>query len=63
MTDEQKAGIDALSHLELCRLWRFSSIGDTFWQGEVGNYAKNRLWSHFGGFTPAISKQLGWGNN
>ncbi len=61
LTEEKKATIDAMTQLELCREWRFGKMGDIFWQGEAGQYAKERLWRHYGGFTPEISKKLGWG--
>lgn len=60
LTPEKQAVIDAMSQLELCRSWRFHPIGNPFWQGEAGQYATDRLWKHFGGFTPEISKALGW---
>ncbi len=55
-----KAGIDNMTHMELCRMWRFATPGDPLLQGEAGDYFKARLDS-FGGFTPAISKAIGWG--
>lgn len=55
---ELKAKIDALSQLELCRKWRFA-VGDPMLQGQAGEYFKQRL-EEKGGFTPAISKELGW---
>ncbi len=61
MTAEQKAKIDAMSHIELCRRWRFSPTGDELLQGEAGDYFKHRLFDELGGFTPAISKAIGWG--
>ncbi len=64
MTDEvtviMKGHIDSLSHLELCRIWRFSQPGDVRLQGANGDYFKERLFEHFGGFTPKISKWIGW---
>jgi len=60
MTEEQKSAIDAMSHEELCRLWRFAPIGDKRLQGELGQYVRDRLFNHFGGFTPEISKRIGW---
>lgn len=59
MTEEQKAKIDSMSQYELCRLWRFAATGHSLMQGEAGDYLKDRLAS-LGGFTPAISKQLGF---
>ena len=61
MTPEQlKAYIDTLSHYAMCVLWRFADTGNPMLQDEIGQYFKNRLFDHYGGFTPEISKQLGW---
>lgn len=62
MTDAQRAEIDAMSHYELARRWRFATDGDLLMQGEAGSHLKYRLFTEFGGFTPAISKSLGWGS-
>lgn len=60
-TDETlKAEIDMLSHYDMCRIWRFAKSGDPYISGEIGQYFKDRLFNHFGGFTPEISKSLGW---
>jgi hypothetical protein len=62
MTSEEKQlieEIDKLSHYEMCRLWRYASVGrSTYLSGIVGEYFKDRLFNHFKGFTPAISKSL-----
>ena len=62
MTEEQKNKIDAMSHIEICRFWRFapSDGSEKLVQGEAGQYLKKRLFEHFGGFTPEISKLIGW---
>lgn len=60
LTEEIKATIDAMSHEDLCRQWRFAPLGDAFWQGESGGYAVQRLFVELGGFTPEISKRIGW---
>lgn len=59
MTEEQKAQIDAMSQVELCRLWRHAESGHPLLQGDAGAYFKQRL-DAAGGFTPAISKLVGW---
>jgi hypothetical protein len=59
MTAEQKAEIDAMSQYELCRLWRFAKCPHPLLQDETGAYFKKRL-AEMGGFTPEISKELGW---
>ena len=55
-----KRQIDGMSHYDLCRRWRFARPGDPMFQGEVGEYYKHRLFQELGGFTPEISKDLGW---
>lgn len=57
---ERKKVIDGMSHYDLCSKWRFAKTGDPLLQGEVGEYFKDRLFKHFGGFTPEISKALSW---
>lgn len=57
---EGKQRIDSMSHIELCHMWRFSSSGNRLLQGRLGEYYKDRLYKHFGGFTPEISKLIGW---
>lgn len=60
MTPEQKARIDGMDRYELCRMWRFAKIGEPLLQEEAGAYFAARLKS-LGGFSPEISKDLGWG--
>ena len=60
MTPEQKQQIDNMSHYQLCALWRFAKDGDPLLQGEAGDHVKKRLFEELGGFTPEISKSLGW---
>lgn len=50
-----------MSRQSLCYKWRFAKIGDVFWQGEAGEYAVKRL-QELGGFSPEISKRIGWGD-
>jgi len=52
--------IKNMSHLELARLWRFGKSGDPRLQGENGDLVKTRLFNEYGGFTPEISKEIGW---
>jgi hypothetical protein len=59
MTPEQKALIDSMSQEDLCRRWRFAPAGDPLFQGECGKYFSERL-KEKGGFTPEISKGLGF---
>jgi hypothetical protein len=59
MDPEQKSFIDSLSQYQLCYRWRFAECGDPLFQGECGKYFSQRL-QEMGGFTPEISKSLGW---
>jgi hypothetical protein len=55
-----KAKIDALSHEQLAYHWRFARSGDPLLSGQTGDYFAARLFNHFGGITPEISKKIGW---
>lgn len=59
LTDELKVMIDNMSQEELCRQWRFAKLGNIYFQGDTGEYFKERMMMK-GGFTPEISKRLGW---
>lgn len=59
MDEDTKRQIDAMSQRELCAMWRFSQASPLL-QGEAGSYFWQRL-KDSGGFTPEISKSLGWG--
>lgn len=55
-----KKAIDNMSHLEMARKWRFTPIGDPYFQnGEVAEYFRERFRS-LGAMTPEMSKQIGW---
>lgn len=56
-----KARIDALSRIEMARRHRFAPIGDPMFQGEAGRYFAARF-KRLGGFSVAISKAVGWGD-
>lgn len=57
--EKLKEEIDSLSHEELARIWRFGKSSDKRLQGEAGEYFRDRLFKHFGGFNPNLSKRLG----
>ena len=58
--EELKAKIDSMTHSELAHLWRHGSSDNKLLQGEVGQYMKDRLFNHFGGFNTSLSKKIGW---
>ena len=61
---EIKAKIDNMTHLDMCYMWRFtdSSAESIYFNSTLpfAEYFKDRLFKHFGGFTPEISKEIGW---
>lgn len=58
---ELKNEIMQMSHIELVRRWRFAPIGDEIFSNlELSALMKHRLFQHFGGITPEISKEVGW---
>lgn len=52
--------ISEMSHFDMCALWRFSPSGHPYFDSSLPFYEvfRARLFDHFGGFTPAISKSL-----
>jgi hypothetical protein len=60
--EELKQEVDALTHGQMCRMWRHGSGNPKYFDSRepISEYFKNRLFNHFGGFTPEISKQIGW---
>jgi hypothetical protein len=44
----------------MCKIWRFAKAGNKYTIGEIGEYFSKRLYDYWGGFTPEISKELGW---
>lgn len=53
--------INNMSHESMCRLWRFAPSGHPFFNSSLPfyNVFKARM-DALGGFTPEISKSLGW---
>jgi hypothetical protein len=43
----------------MCSLWRFAKSGHPLLQGDTGDYFA-KVMKEKGGFTPEISKDLGW---
>ena len=63
-TKEIIGKINNMTHYELCKLWRFASSGHPYFDKTLPYFEvfEDRLFKHFGGFTPAISKSIGWSN-
>ncbi|KKK97727.1 hypothetical protein LCGC14_2649840 [marine sediment metagenome] len=65
LTKEQQKEIDkinSMDHESMCSLWRFAAIGHPYFDATKPYYEvfRKRLYDHFGGFTPEISKSIGW---
>jgi len=60
--DKALDDISKMDHYTMCKLWRFAPAGSEiyFRTDGAGNAFTKRLFDHFGGFTPEISKELGW---
>lgn len=61
MNERTKRWIDAASYEELLNKWRFASVGDPMFQGEIGEYyskvmaEKRKTADHI-----QASKSVGW---
>ena len=62
MTDEMKRRIDSLTREEMASRWRFASLGDPMFRDDSGEYFEKRF-KELGGFSPDISKKIGWDND
>ena len=63
VTPEQQKEIDkinTMSHKEMCMMWRFAPAGHPYFQDNLPYFEvfKKRLFDHFEGFTPGISKEI-----
>jgi len=54
-----KDEIEDMSLTELCTIWRFGGR-DELTSGDAGKYFSFILFDVHGGFTPEISKAIGW---
>lgn len=55
--------IETLDHTTMCSYWRFAPKGtEIFFRSDLptGEAFKERLFTHFGGFTSEISKSIEW---
>lgn len=53
--------IEGMSQYEMCRRWRFAKSGDPFFRSDLPLFEKfNKRFKELGGFTPEISKAIGW---
>jgi len=54
-----KARIDSMDRVAMCKHYRFSEMSNELFYGEAGTYFMARF-KELGGFSPEISKQIGW---
>ena len=62
-TPDQKVidGINSLSRYDMCRLQRFAPSGHPYFDSSKPYYEVfKKRFDELGGFSPEISKQLGW---
>ena len=62
--DEALRKVREMDHYTMCLMWRFQPPGtEIFFRSDLatGEAFQNRLFKHYGGFTPEISRLLGWG--
>jgi len=59
--NEALEDIETMDHETMCRLWRFGG-NEIYFRNDLptGEAFKRRLFYYFGGFTPEISKKIGW---
>lgn len=53
--------IGKMPHSTMCRMWRFGG-NEIYFRSDLptASVFKDRLFKHFGGFSPGISKTIGW---
>ena len=53
--------INSMSQVEMCKLWRYAPSDHPYFNSQLPYFKifEERLFNHFGGFTPTISKALG----
>tara|TARA_R100001480_G_scaffold154611_2_gene160487 strand:+ start:549 stop:842 length:294 start_codon:yes stop_codon:yes gene_type:complete len=53
--------IESMSHEEMCKLWRSAPSGHIYFDSSkpYAEIFSKRLFEHFGGITPEISKRIG----
>jgi hypothetical protein len=61
--DRINAEIDSMEHEDMCRMWRFSPVGNPIFRTDLPFYDRfKKRFDEFGGFNPTISKRIGWGD-
>ena len=57
--EQHKNDIDKLSQQEMARLWRFAPSGHPYFRNDIPELHEH-FKARFKGFTPEISKKIGW---
>jgi hypothetical protein len=59
-----KAVIDNMTRYEMAKPWRFAPSGHIYFDSTLPffEHFKKRFFQELGGFTPEISKSIGWGD-
>jgi len=55
-----KSKIDSMTQEDMARAWRFSSTGNPIFISDILFEYFNAHFKSLGGFTPEISKRIGW---
>lgn len=60
--EQFKKEIDAMSQMAMAKLWRFAPSGHPYFRNDIPELSKrfNKRFAKLGGFTPEISKAIGW---
>ena len=60
INDKEISRISKMGHEEMCRLWRYAPSDHPYFNTKLPYYEifQQRLFEHFGGFTPEISKSI-----
>ncbi len=59
LDEKMKDRIDSLSREQMAHKWRFAPVGDPMFRDAAGEYFELRF-KKLGGFSPEISKRIGW---
>lgn len=58
---QMKKEIDKMNQEDMASLWRFAPSGHPYFRGDLPLFEYfNKRFKELGGFTPEISKKIGW---
>jgi hypothetical protein len=58
--EAMKKGIDGMSQEDMASLWRFAPSGHPYFRSDLPLF--EHFQKRFKGFTPELSKKIGWGD-